>query len=61
MTSEGRTDVTSPEARAIHLDAQMADPEGHDQISCWCCCMDCDFNAKVVWRNDEAARVESVV
>ena len=59
MTSQGRKDVTSPRAQEIHSEAWEADPD-HDRISCWCCCLDCDFDAEAVWDNDEAEGVESV-
>jgi hypothetical protein len=60
MTTGGRGDVTSPQARDLHDQARAADAE-HDQISCWCCCWDCDFDVKAVWANDAAAAIESVV
>ena len=61
MTSQGRGDVTSPQARDIHADALADDPEHHDIVSCWCCCLDCDFDAMAVWRNDKAAGIENVM
>lgn len=60
MTSEGRDDVTSQQARDIHAAAMDADGR-HDVVSCWCCCLDCDFNAQAVWANDKAAGIESVM
>lgn len=35
--------ATPDEAQALH-DQRRRDPE-HDQISCWCCCLHCDFDA----------------
>jgi hypothetical protein len=49
--------MTSPEARDLHTKARQADPD-HDQITCWCCCLDCDFDAEAVWAADEAAGIE---
>jgi hypothetical protein len=60
VTSQGRGDVTSWEARDLHTAALAADPD-HDRTSCWCCCMDCDFDAEAVWATDEAAGLDSVV
>lgn len=63
MTSTGREDVTSQEAKDIHEDAQVnALLEGgrHDEVKCWCCCFDCDFNHAATIANDRAAGVESV-
>lgn len=64
MTSTGRTDVTSAEARAIHKAAQKvaADGQGppHDEVACWCCCYQCDFCHSAVIGNDIALGVKSV-
>lgn len=64
MTSSGRIDVTSAEARAIHRQAQLdaAQKVGghHDEVSCWCCCFDCDFSHAATIRNDQALGVPSV-
>lgn len=57
---ENREGITSPEARDIHAQALRDDPS-HDAGSCWCCCLDCDFDADAVWANDEAAGIESVM
>lgn len=40
--------MTSEEAMQVHALAAASDPN-HDQISCWCCCMDCKLN----WWTDE--------
>lgn len=37
-------------AQSIHDEAREADPE-HDQVTCWCCCIDCDFDFELVMRN----------
>lgn len=52
--------MTSLEARDIHEQARRDDVD-HDQIGCWCCCWDCDFDAQEIWANDKAAEIESVV
>jgi hypothetical protein len=31
------------EAQRLHEQRQHADP-AHDRVSCWCCCLDCDFD-----------------
>lgn len=31
------------EAQQIHDLARGTDPN-HDQVWCWCCCLDCDFD-----------------
>lgn len=59
MTTSGRTDVTSVEALEIHTKAIEADPDNHDMISCWCCCIDCDFDYQTVIANDKAAGIRS--
>lgn len=65
MTSTGRDDVTSQEAKDIHEAAQQYAAEhpekgDHDPVTCWCCCFDCDFNHAATIANDQAAGVESV-
>lgn len=60
MTTVGRKDLTSIEALEIHTKAIEADPDNHDMISCWCCCIDCDYDYGAVIANDNAAGIESV-
>lgn len=68
MTSTGRVDVTSAQAKAIHEAAQkraaarVAKGEGlpHDEVQCWCCCFQCDFNHSAVLANDQALGEQSV-
>ena len=38
--------LTSEQCQTIH-DGAFHAIHGHDQVSCWCCCMDCDFPADV--------------
>lgn len=57
--SDERKDITSPEAKDIHDAARAADPD-HDMGGCWCCCLDCVFDAEAIWSNDAAAGIESV-
>lgn len=35
------------DAQALHNQRRAADPD-HDLISCWCCCIDCDFDHRLV-------------
>lgn len=65
MTNTGRDDVTSQEAKDIHEAAQEyaaknPDTARHDEVSCWCCCFDCDFDHAATIANDQAAGVDSV-
>lgn len=39
--------ITMDEAQEIHDLARGSD-ERHDQVSCWCCCADCDFEYDAV-------------
>jgi hypothetical protein len=34
---------TENEAQALH-DYRLVHSAGHDRVSCWCCCTDCDFD-----------------
>lgn len=34
--------MTPEQAQVLH-DARKAAGPDHDIVSCWCCCMDCDF------------------
>jgi hypothetical protein len=43
-------DIGEEEAQEIHLLARGTDPD-HDPISCWCCCMDCDFDVPKIMAN----------
>jgi len=37
------TRPASPEhAQRLHDERRQRDPR-HDRVSCWCCCLDCDF------------------
>lgn len=54
------TSLTSPEAREIHDLAKQADSK-HDLVGCWCCCLDCAFDAKKIWDRDRVMGIESVV
>lgn len=35
--------ITEEEAQEIHDLARFTDPM-HDDVPCWCCCLDCDFD-----------------
>lgn len=35
------------QAQALHDKRQRDDPD-HDKVSCWCCCLDCDFDYEAV-------------
>ena len=43
------TRVTADEAQRLHDERVAADPE-HDDVTCWCCCWDCDFDFEAVLR-----------
>jgi hypothetical protein len=35
--------MTDDEAQALHDLRKKIHGENHDSVSCWCCCLDCDF------------------
>jgi hypothetical protein len=43
-------EITEDEAQRIHDARRTADPE-HDSGSCWCCCIDCDFDVRAIIGN----------
>lgn len=46
--AEDMEPVSMEEAQEIHDLARASDPS-HDQSSCFCCCMDCDFTPEDVY------------
>lgn len=43
------------DAQSLHELAQLTLPE-HDTVTCWCCCLDCDFNYQEVMAESNARR-----
>jgi hypothetical protein len=43
-------DIGEEEAQQIHDLARDTDSQ-HDQISCWCCCFDCEFDVPKIMAN----------
>ena len=39
--------VTPDEAQAYH-EEQQKDSILHDRVSCWCCCLDCEFTYDII-------------
>jgi hypothetical protein len=56
VTDSNTSDFTVDDAQALHDQLRAENPDDHDQVSCWCCCLDCDFDFNTILKNTAKQR-----
>jgi hypothetical protein len=49
--------MTDNEAQALHDLRKKIHGENHDSVSCWCCCLDCDFKTTYIETDGERVTI----